>query len=53
MSRNMKILLGVVLAAIVVMVAVDREPDLGDQIEEAANDAGRAIEDGAEELEGQ
>ncbi|WP_417461304.1 hypothetical protein [Kordiimonas sp.] len=53
MSRNMKILLGVVLAAIVVLVAVDREPDLGDQIEEAANDAGRELEDGAEELPGQ
>lgn len=53
MNNSLKILLAVVVAAIVVFMVVDRDKDLGDQIEEAANDAGRELEDATEEMKEQ
>ena len=52
MSNNLKILLAVVVAAVVIVMVVDRDDDIGGQLEEAANDAGREIEDATEELDG-
>jgi hypothetical protein len=53
MNNNLKILLAVVVAAIVVVMVVDRDDDIGDKLEEAANDAGRDLEDATEELKDQ
>jgi len=53
MNNNLKILLAVVVAAIVVVMVVDRDDDIGDKLEEAANDAGRDLEDATEELKEQ
>lgn len=45
MNNLVKMFLVAVVAAIAVFFIMDRNDDLGDQIEEAANDAGREIED--------
>ncbi|MFC3051457.1 hypothetical protein [Kordiimonas pumila] len=45
MNNYLKIFLVAIVAALIVVMVVDRGDDLGSQVEEAANDAGREIED--------
>ncbi len=48
MSNTMKMFAVAVIAALVVFFVMENDNDLGDGLEEAANDAGRAVEDATE-----
>ncbi|NVJ99586.1 MAG: hypothetical protein HWE25_15665 [Alphaproteobacteria bacterium] len=49
-NNSFKYLLGVLVIALVAVVVFD-DDDIGDNLEEAAADTGRALEDATEELD--